>query len=139
MNKIISLAIVGVFFAIPAHAQRSLAGTLGPSGGGYGIGGGSASGGAGGSIGGGGTVSFHTLPPVPSANFQIMDVSGASSEFVPSSWTQFEKGLAQGRAQLALERKTLGEVAAENRLVDKPKAKFAIIQDAFGNAIVQRQ
>jgi hypothetical protein len=139
MNKIVSLAIVVVFFAIPAHAQRSLAGAPGPNGAGSGVGGGSASGGAAGSIGGGGTVSFHTLPPIPSAKFQIIDVSGVSSEFVPSSWTQFENGLAQGKAQLALERKTLGEVAAENRLVEKPKAKLAIIQDAFGNAIIQRQ
>ncbi len=138
MNKILSLAIVGAFLAIPAHAQRSMASALGPNGPGYGLGGGSSSGGAGSSV-GGGSVSFHTLPPVPSPNFQIMDVSGVSSEFVPSSWTQFENGLAQGRAQLALERRTLGEVAAEYRRVQKPKAKLAIIQDAFGNAIVQRQ
>jgi len=59
-------------------------------------------------------------------------------QFVPSSWTEFEKGLARGQADLAAERKPLGEIAAEYRQVEKPKAKFTIVQDASGKAVIQR-
>ncbi len=82
---------------------------------------------------------FHTLAPVPSAQFMMSDVSGTPTDFTPSSWTQFEAGLARGRAELAAQQKTLGEVAAENRRAEKAKAKFTLTQDAEGKAVIQRQ
>lgn len=143
MKKLLSLAIFCVIFSVPAHAQRSMAGTLGPNGAGYipgGIGGSGSGGGYGGYGGaGGGTVSFHTLPEIPPTQFNAIDVSGEKAEFIPSSWTDFERGLARGRAELSAERKTLGQIAAENRHVEKAHAKLAIVQDANGNAIIQRQ
>lgn len=142
MKKLLSLAILGVIFSVPAHAQRSMAGTLGPNGAGY-IQGGTAGSGGGGyggyGGGGGGIVSFHTLPEIPPTQFNTVDVSGANGEFVPSSWTEFKRGLARGNAELNAEHKTLGEIAAENRKIEKPKAKFEIVQDASGKAIIQRQ
>ena len=138
MNKILGLAILAILAAGPAHAQRSFSGTSVINGTGLGIGNGGG-GGAGSSVGGGGAVTFRTLPPTPPTAFQVTSVSGVGSEFVPSSWTQFEKGLAEGKAQLALERKTLGEVAAEYRRTEKPKAKLAFVQDAYGNAVIERQ
>jgi hypothetical protein len=143
MKKLLSLVFLGVIFSVPAHAQRSMAGTLGPNGAGYipgGVGGSGSGGGYGGNGGaGGGTVSFHTLPAIPAAQFNAIDVSGEKAEFIPSSWTDFERGLARGRAELSAEKKTLGEIAAENRKIEKPKAKLEIVQDANGNAIIQRQ
>lgn len=143
MKKLLSLAIFCVVFSVPAHAQRSMAGTLGPNGAGY-VPGGIAGSGAGGGYGGyggagGGTVSFHTLPEIPPAQFNTVDVSGEKEQFIPSSWTDFQRGLARGEAELNAEHKTLGEIAAENRKLEKPKAKLEIVQDASGKAIIQRQ
>jgi hypothetical protein len=138
MKKILGIAILGVIFAVPAHAQHSMAAVAGPNGPGYIEGGTAGSGGTGGG-GAGGKSSFHTLPQTAPKQFDTIGVSGTESEFVPSSWTQFEQGLAEGRALLATQRKTLGEIADENRLVEKPKAKLTIIQDANGRAIIQRR
>jgi hypothetical protein len=139
MNKTLAVSILGVIFAVPAHAQRSMANASGPSGNGSISGGTAGSGGPGGGGGSPGTVSFRTLPDVPRATFDAIRVSGSKDEFVPSSWTQFEAGLAEGRAQLAREQKTLGEIAAENREIEKPKAKLMIVEGADGRMTIQRR
>jgi hypothetical protein len=142
MNKLLSLAIFGVLFSVPAYAQRGMSAGLGPNGVGYAPGGMAGSGGgSGGGYGGSsnGSVTFHTLPEEPPAHFNVIEVSGTSDGFVPSSWTQFAQGLAQGRALLATRQKSLGEVAAENRHAEKPKAKFEIVQDASGKVVIQRR
>jgi len=133
MKKLFGIAAVGFLLALPAHAQqRMMSGGTGPtSNGGGGVGGGGAMGGGGGS--------FRTLPTVPRAQFQAIDVSGSAIDFTPSSWTQYKDGLARGEAELAAQKKTLAEVAAENRHSDKPKARLIITQDAIGDAIIQRQ
>ena len=133
-KKILGFAMLGLALSVPAHAQRSMSAALGPSGGGA-VGGAS---GGGGSAGGatGGTVAFHALPAVASTQFQMISVSGTAG-FVPSSWTQFEAGLAEGRAQMAAPRKSLGEVAAEYRHLEKPKARLAFVQDRFGKALIE--
>jgi hypothetical protein len=136
MNKILGLAIMGLFISMPANAQRSMVGTLGS--GASGIAGGTG-GSQGGSSAGGGSAAFHTLAAVPPTQFQIIDVSGVSGEFTPSSWIQFEKGLAEGQAQLAARRKSLAEVATEYRRTERPRAKLTIIQDSVGNAVILRQ
>lgn len=136
MNKFFGLAIFTLLLSAPASAQHSMAAAVGPNGAGSIVGGGSGS--SGGSV-GNGSVSFRTLPPVAPTQFQMVDVSGGANEFVPSSWTQFENGLATGRAQLEARRETLGEVADRYRHADKPKAKLVIIQDAVGNAILERR
>jgi hypothetical protein len=142
MNKLLSLAILGVLFSVPAYAQRGMSAGLGPNGVGYAPGGMAGSGGGAGGYGGGssgGSVTFHTLPEEPPAHFNVLEVSGTNEGFVPSSWTQFEQGLAKGRALLATRQKTLGEIAAENRHAEKPKAKFEIVQDATRKAVIQRR
>jgi hypothetical protein len=137
MNKILGFAAFGLLISMPAHAQRSMSGTLGPNGGS--IVGGTTGGIGGPASSGGGTVIFHTLTAVPSTQFLLIDVSGLDGQFVPSSWIQFEKGLAEGHAVLAAQRKSLAEVAAENRLTERPKAKLIITQDARGNAVILRR
>ena len=137
MAKIIGLALLGLFISVPANAQRSMAGAAGPNG--TNLIGGTSGGGSGNAVAGGGTVGFHTLPAVAPAQFQMIDISGQGDGYVLSSWTEFERALARGRAELAVVSKTLGEVAAENRRTERPKAKFALIQDAAGNAIIERR
>ena len=71
----------------------------------------------------GGSVSFSTLPAVPPARFNVVEVSGANGQFTPSTWTQFQQALDLGRAQLTVESKPLGEIAAQYRHQEKPKAQ----------------
>jgi hypothetical protein len=133
MNKLIGVAILGLALSIPAHAQRSMAGPAGPTGNG---------GGAGSPVGGstgGAAAAFRTLPTVPRAQFLAVDVSGGDISFFPSSFMQFDKGIAEGEAILAARQKTLAEVATENRHAEKPKAKLNITQDAFGNVVMERR
>lgn len=85
----------------------------------------------------GGAVSFSTLPAVPPAHFNVVEVSGASGQFTPTTWTQFQQALDLGRAQLTVESKPLGDIAARYRHQDKAKAKFEIVQDANGRAIIE--
>lgn len=136
MKKILGLAVVGLLFSIPAHGQHSLTGTLGPTA----STGTSAS--AGGGAGGGGAAggsNFHTLPAVPPTEFLTVDVSGSTTDFAPSSWVEFKNGLQVGTAELQAGQKSLGDVAAENRRVERRKAKLAIVEDAFGNAVIERR
>lgn len=129
MKKLVGFAVLAVLFAIPAHAQRgagsSSSNVTGSGGGGAG------------SVGGGSTVGFHTLPPAPRAQFLTIDFSGV--ETVTSYFLPFEKGIAVGESDLDASRKTLAEVAVENRHAERPKAKFMIEQDAVGNAILIRR
>lgn len=85
----------------------------------------------------GGSVSFSTLPAVPPAHFNVIEVSGATGQFTPSTWAQFQQALDLGRAQLTVESKPLGEIAARYRKQDKPKAKLEIVQDAYGRPIIE--
>jgi hypothetical protein len=117
MKRILGVAVLILWFAVPAHAQS-----------------------IGGSIGGGGSlgqVSFHTLPTVPRAHFKVGAVRGGA-DFEPSSFAPYEQALAQGRAALTAEAKTLAEIARENATVPKPKARLAIVQDDQGRAILAR-
>ena len=137
MAKIIGLALLGLLISVPANAQRSMAGAAGPNS--TNLVGGASGGGSGSAVAGGGTVGFRTLPAVASTQFQMVDISGQGEGYVLSSWTEFERGLARGQAELGVVSKTLGEVATENRHTQRPKAKFALIQDATGNAIIERR
>jgi hypothetical protein len=132
MKKIIGFAVLGLSLSMPIHAQRTMAGGSGPSS--------NNSGGTGGGpIGGGtGSTTFRTLPSIPRAQFLMTDISGGDSSFFPSSFMQFDKGIEEGKAALAAQRKTLGEVALEYRHTEKPRAKLTMTQDAFGNAVIER-
>lgn len=96
-------------------------------------------GGIGGGAIGGGSIVFPALPNIPKAQFQIIDVSGGDTSFFPSSFVNFEKGIEEGEAALSLKRKSLGEVAQENRSAEKTKAKLEFTQDNAGNAVILRK
>ena len=135
MRKLAGFAILGLSLSVPTFAQH-LSGTAGPnSTGGGGLGSGGATGA--GNMSGGSAVAFHTLERVPPAQFQMIDVSGEGLGFVPSSFVPFEQSLEEGNAALAIQRKSLGEIAREYRNSEKPKASKMLTQDAFGNARIE--
>ncbi|HXJ16853.1 MAG TPA: hypothetical protein VNM68_06610 [Candidatus Polarisedimenticolia bacterium] len=116
MKRILGVAVLILWFAVPAHAQY-----FGTS-----LGGGSL-----------GHVSFHTLPSVPPAQFEVRAVSGGA-DFVPSSYVPYEQALAEGRAALAARTKTLAEITRENSVVPRVKARLILVQDDHGRAILAR-
>jgi hypothetical protein len=133
MKKLIGLAIVTLGLALSANAQSGRAGGVaGPTNGG-------GNGGAGGgSVGGGGMGggSFSTLPSRPPASFATTAISGTDAEFVPSTFLPFESAVAAGQAVLAAQHASVAQVAAANSRAPKAKAKFALIEDASGNAVI---
>ena len=116
MKRILGVAVLILSFAGPAHAQlfgNSLGrGTLGH-------------------------VTFHTLPSTPPAHFDVRAVSGGA-DFVPSSYASYEQALAEGRAALAEQAKTLAEIARENNSVPKARARLVLVQDDYGRAVLVR-
>ena len=137
MKKLLGFAILGLSLCGPAHAQRVMSGSAGITSSGIGATGGG--GAAGGAVGGAGTVTFRTLPSYPRAQLEMLNVSGGDPSFLPSSFVQFEQGIAEGEAALAVRRKTLGDVASENRSAKKPKAQLMLTQDHAGNAVIERR
>jgi hypothetical protein len=134
MKRLLGLAILTLGLALSASAQsggRSFGGgTAGPSNGGTNGGGG----GGGGAISAG--VGFSTLPNHPPASFAATAVSGTDGEFVPSTFLPFESAVAAGKAALDAEHASVAQVAEANSRAPKAKAKFALIEDATGNAVI---
>jgi len=134
MKRLFGLAIMILGLTLSASAQsggRILGGgTPGPTNGG-------ASGG-GGSVGGGGLsgVGFSTLPSHPRASFASIAISGTDAEFVPSTFLPFGDAVAAGQAILDAEHASVAQEAEANSRTPKAKAKFALIEDAAGNAVI---
>ncbi len=128
MKRFIGLAILTLGLALSANAQSRGGGTAGPT-----NGGGNGGGGGGGAIGGAG---FSTLPNHPAATFAATAVSGTDAEFVPSTFLPFESAVAAGKAALDAEHASVAQVAEANSRAPKAKAKFALIEDATGNAVI---
>lgn len=115
--------------SIPAHAQVRGAGqsatpTSSFNGGGGGTGGGS--------IGG---ANVARIPSYPRATFDMSEVSGGDPSFAPSTFLSFDRAVAEGKAILAEDQKSLGQIAAENSTKPKATAKFTFVQDANGNVV----
>ena len=62
-------------------------------------------------------------------------VSGGDPSFAPSTFLSFDQAVAEGRAILAADQKSLGQVAAENSSRQKAAVKFTFVQDADGNVV----
>lgn len=118
MKRIIGLVVLILWFAVPARAQS------------FGV---SAIGGA-----GMGQVNFPTLPSYPPAHFEVRTESGTAADFVPSSFESYKQALAEGRAVVATQAKSLGEIARENSGTPRAKARVILVQDDHGNAVLAR-
>ena|SRR5579864_1217782 len=131
MKKGLGIAALVVLSAIQAHGQAT---NKGPA-----VGGGatapSTSGGGSGVGGGGATSSGSRLPSYPRAQFAMSAFSGGDPSYAPSTFLAFDQAVAEGRAKVDTEHKSLGQVAAENGAAAKAKAKFAFTQDNRGNVI----
>jgi hypothetical protein len=130
MRIFLGVTVFVLLFSIPARAQmkgtgQSTAPTSSYNGGGGGTGGGSV---------GGATVA--RIPSYPRATFDMSEVSGGDPSFAPSTFRSFDQAVAEGRAILAEDRKSLGQIAAENSSSPKAATKFTFVQDASGNVVL---
>jgi hypothetical protein len=130
MKMFLGVSAFVLLFSVPAHAQmRGTGQSASPmsrfNGGGGGTGGGS--------IGG---TNAAGIPNYQRATFNMSEVSGGDPSFAPSTFRSFEQAVAEGKAILADDQKSLGQIAAENNTRQKATAKFAFVQDANGNAVL---
>ncbi len=123
MKRFLGLAVLALGFALPAHAQLS----------GGSVGSGTSLSGSGGLN---GAVSCHTLPSYPPANLAMIVISGTANSFIPSGFVSYEQAVAEGRAALSAKARSLAEAAEENSNSQKARAKFALVQDAKGEAVI---
>lgn len=127
-------AVLILGFAISAQAQGSrVAGgafsppsTYSSSGGGGGFGGL-----------GFGPSTFSTLPHIPSARFQTIAVSGDSNDFVPLTFVPYKIAITEGQSMLAAAPESLGQFARAYDASSRAKAKFELVQDHYGYAVVR--
>jgi hypothetical protein len=130
MKKGFGIAALVLLSAIQAHGQAT---NKGPA-----VGGGataSSTSGGGGIGGGGATSSGSRLPSYPRAQFAMSAFSGGDPSYAPSTFLTFDQAVAEGRAKVDIEHKSLGQVAAENGAAAKAKAKFTFMQDNRGNVV----
>jgi hypothetical protein len=131
MEKILGIAVMGLLFSIPAHAQGR--------GGGFGAGSGpngfpNVGGGAGGGGGPVGGEARANIRDYGRAQFATAAFSGGDASFAPSSFLTFEQAVEQGRLASAPQ-KSVAEVAAENLAVARAKSRVEFVQDAGGNVV----
>lgn len=136
MKRFLGLAILAAGLAVPAHGQmsHSVSGGSAASSATSNSGGGGSYGGAGfgGGLSGGGT----RLASYPVAHFGVASVSGSQQDYVPSTFVAYDKALAEGRDILANPPKSVVEAAQAQASTHTEKAKLALVQDDYGNAIV---
>jgi hypothetical protein len=134
MKKLIGVGAFVLLFLLPAHAQnRAGGGGSAPStnsnGGGGGTGAGS----------NGGGTSGTRLPGYPRASFDLSAVSGGDPSFAPSTFLSFDQAVAEGKAIMAADQKSVAQSAVENSTTPKAKAKFSWVQDANGKVVPAAQ
>jgi len=134
MKRLLGLGILAAGLAVPAHAQAfhggaSAGGTsnsLPINGGAGGFGGGF----------GGGLSGGNRLSAYPLANFNVAAVSGIQAEYIPSTFVSYDQAVAEGREILTTPPKTLVQAAHDQANAHPNKAKFALVQDRNGNAVI---
>jgi hypothetical protein len=134
MKKILGMAVLVLLISIPAHGQMGKSGGVGAS-----ASSAPSQGGGGGVNGGAVDASRPRLPSYPSAQFGVSAVSGGDPSYAPSAFLTFDQAVAEGKATMAAEQKSLAQVAAENIAAQKAKAKFAFVQDAQGRVVPAEQ
>jgi hypothetical protein len=133
VKKIAGVAVLVLLCSVPACAQSAP----------HFVGGGGAAVNttyAGGGAGGGGGLSAggnQPLPNYPPTRFAMHNVTGDSSDYVPSTFVSYQKALAEGQALISSRPQTLDEAARENNNAAKLKAKFIIVQNNHGEAVIR--
>jgi hypothetical protein len=114
MKRLLGLAVLALCLGVPAHAQ------------------------IGGSVGGGSLTgsNFRALPNYPPTKFAVTGISGTTGDFIPSAFVAYDQAIAEGKAAVTAKTESVAKVAADNSSTQKPRAKFAMVQDANGNAIL---
>ncbi|HXQ27183.1 MAG TPA: hypothetical protein VN822_12300 [Candidatus Acidoferrales bacterium] len=112
MKRALFLGILILGCSASAHAQYG------------GIGGGSLSG-----------PSFPAIVNYPPTHFAVTHVAGTDTDFIPSNFRSFDQAVAEGRAALAAQARTITQAADENSKAQKAKARLAIVQDNSGKLV----
>jgi hypothetical protein len=134
IKRILGFAALAAGLAMPAYGQASRGAAMANATNASGfIGGG---GGFGSGLGGGFGSAGISVSHAPVAHFSIANVSGSRSEYLPSTFVPYEQAVANGRTILAASPAPLGDVAREAAAAPRQKAKFALVQDDYGNAII---
>jgi hypothetical protein len=128
MKSLVGFAVLALSFAVPAYAQAHAAG-----GGGAGLPVNSGGGGVGGAESG----AAVRLPHYSRAKFQVTAVSGSETDYIPSTFVSYNKALTTGHTTVASAPETLGQAAQLNRQTPRVKAKFALVQDGRGRAVIE--
>jgi len=137
MKRVLCLATVMAVLALPAHGQSSktvpVASAASPITSNSG-----ASGGSGGSSGfsGGGSVGGPRLPAYPRTQFGVLAASGTQQDFVPSTFLEYDRALAEGRDILSNPPKTVVEAAHTQAVAPAGKARFTFVQNANGDPVI---
>jgi hypothetical protein len=130
MKKFLGIAVMGLLFSIPAHAQGRAGG----------LGAGSGPNGfptfGGGSVGGGpvGGESRANIREYGRAQFATAAISGGDASFAPSSFLTFEQAVEEGKLASAPQ-KSVAQVAAENLAAMKARSRVEFVQDAGGRVV----
>ncbi len=77
------------------------------------------------------------LPHYSRARFQVTAVSGSEIDYTPSTFVSYNSAVTKGNVALASIPETLGQAAQLNRETPRVKAKFSLVQDNHGNAIIK--
>ena len=130
MKYLVGCAVLALSFAMPSFAQSHAAG-----GGGTGL---PVTGGGGGGGGASGVSAGSKLPHYSRAQFQVTAVSGSETDYVPSTFVTYKKALTtKGHTAIAIAPQSLGQAAQLNRETPKIKARFTLVQDNRGKAIIE--
>jgi len=86
-----------------------------------------------------GRVTFPSMTHFPETQFNSVVVSGSDQDFVPTTFVSFDTGIAEGCTTLAMQPKSLGEIAHEYSVQARPRARVAFVQNDYGDAIITRR
>jgi hypothetical protein len=134
IKRFLGLAILGMGLAVPAHAQVSHGFAAGGAASPLNLN--NAGGGGFGSGLGGNSMGRGKLTDYPKARFGVASVSGTQHDYVPSTFVSYDKALAEGRAVLATPPQSPAEAARQQVTAHTEKAKLALVQDDYGNAVI---
>lgn len=133
MIKLAGAAVLVLAFAVSAQAQSGhVAGSahfVTPP-----VSYAAASAGGGGAIGSGGT---HTLAHFPSAQFEVRNVTGSSSDYIPSTFVTYKAALAEGKAELRERPEPLGASVRADAMPPRSDVKILVVQSQSGGPVIQ--
>lgn len=92
----------------------------------------------GGGIGGGATGGAGAMLHVPPARFAVREVSGNTSDYIPSTFVSYDSAVAEGDTSSDDRPLPLGTYAQESGKPAAKDAKIQIVQKQDGRLVIER-